>query len=251
MKELQGGLRGPLAMRLEHWRADPHPIHRFVRVNFSHDDMTIRRGAVAEGALPPTAGSGNFDVGDRFIATDGRMWLWDGDRYVFLGSSPHAPWWVYTDFPRSIEVDGYAYSRDNRLFSVGDTTLSSGQGKSSFTFQVIDDDGFVERTAQSGIYRGFEVRCDIHFAGTEAEIKSLDYRDVYYAGVLDGIAIARLESGKFVATLTCASPFAALDEMRGRMGSKEDQRALNDNDPSMDEAVKPVNEADLKWGQSI
>ena len=95
------------------------------------------------------------------------------------------------------------------------------------------------------------MRCDIHFASTPAHITSLLYRDVLYEGVLDGIEIQRSDSGKFVATLTGASPFASLDTMRGRMGSKEDQRAIDPADSSMDEALKSANESDLKWGQPV
>ena len=194
-------LSSQLTARLAAWRTSPWPIHRFLRVNFSHT------------------------------------------------TTPQ--WRTWTTYPDDITVDGFDYTRDNRLASVGTTEISESIGRQGFSFAVYDDDGFIESTASSGIYRGYFVRCDVHFAGTPAHIRSLLYRDVLYEGALDAIAISRNDSGKFLATLTAASPFASLDTMRGRQGSKEDQRAIAPNDSSMDEALKSANDSDLKWGQSI
>ena len=172
-------------------------------------------------------------------------------RVNFSRDAANPQWRTWTSYPYDITVDGFSYSKDNGLIGVGQVEVNDRIDNQVFTFEVFDNDGFIENTAISGNYRGFFLRCDIHFADDPAHIKSLLYRDVFYEGVLDSLALFRSESGNFIAILNGASPFSALDTMRGRQGSKEDQRAIDPNDSSMDEALKSANDSALKWGQPV
>ena len=191
-----------LTNRLADWNNNPFPIHKFVRVNFSHD-------------------------------------------------STNPDWKMWSDYPYDITVDGFSYTRDNGLIAAGAPQISDRIDNQAFSFTVFDDDAFIETKAIAGNYRGLFLRCDIHFASAPAHVKSLLYRDILYEGVLDSLSVIRSESGNFIATLSGSSPFASLDTMRGRSGSKEDQKAVNSNDTSMDEALKSANDSDLKWGQPV
>lgn len=148
-------------------------------------------------------------------------------------------------------VDGHDYLAGSGLVDVGYAAVTTQIDRQGFSFSAFDDDGGLEALAASGAYRGLRLVCDIHFASAPAEIRSLTYRDVHYDGFLDGISVHRDSSGKFVATLTGVSPFAPLDQMRGRMGSREDQRTITATDSSMDEAISTRQESDLKWGQRV
>lgn len=172
-------------------------------------------------------------------------------RVNFAQADSPAKWRYYSDYAYDITIDGNLYSRNSGLSGVGQTKIETSIGRSPFSFAVLDDDRFLDETAERAEYRGCFVHCDIHFAGEASQIRGGLYRDTFYEGALDGISISRLESGKFLATLQCASPFAALDEMIGRQGSKEDQKDIDPNDTSMDEAIKPVAEDALQWGQPI
>lgn len=158
-------------------------------------------------------------------------------------------WRHYSSFPQDITVGGNVYSRDSGLQNVGDVAVRPGASKSAFTFAVLDRDGYIESVADAAEYRGLPLTCDIHFSGSASEIRGGLYKDREYEGTVDGLDIYRTRTGLSLAVVGCGSPFLALDEMQGRMGSKEHQRIIDPTDTAYDEAIKSAGDSDLKWGQ--
>ena len=157
-----------------------------------------------------------------------------------------------THFEDILMGNGINYEADDYLQSVDAPHISSNVDREQFKIALVDPSFMNGSDAEKG-FIGKRLELIEGFINPVTGKPFTDMVDTFtlYKGQIDssGFKITTIDIGESIFAISGASPMAALEMARNGLLTKEETRARNPNDSSMDLIYEGSGTIALKWGK--